>query len=79
MKTLAVKVVVVGVAALICGSGAGLLFSLWYYGLIPEDWIADVLDSDTHAKMAFRFWAAFIVGAIFGGVWVWRVVKNIKF
>jgi hypothetical protein len=79
MKTLMVKIAVVCLAALVCGSVAGVRFSLWYYDFIPDWRIADVLDSDTYAKMAFRFWAAFIVGAVFGGVWVYRVVKNTKF
>jgi len=79
MKALLIKTVVVCVAALICGVVAGVLFSLWYYGFIPRPMLTDVYLSDTYAAMRLRFWAAFAVGAGFGGVWSYRMVKTMKF
>jgi hypothetical protein len=79
MKALLVKTVVVCLAAVIWGGVAGVLFSLWYDGFIPEHRLGDVLDSDTSAKMWLRFWAASAVGAVFGVAWSYRVVKDIKF
>ena len=79
MRVLLMKVTVVCLAAIVCGGVAGALFSLWYYGFIPRYRLGDVLDSDTYAKMALRFWAAFAIGAIFGVVWSYRAVKTMKF
>ena len=78
MRVLLMKVTVVCLAAIVGGGVAGVLFSLWYYGFVPRYRLADVLDSDTYAKMALRFWAAFAVGAVFGVAWSYRVVKTIK-
>lgn len=79
MKALLIKIVVICVAAIICGGVAGVLFFLYYYGFVPRRQLADVLNSDTYAKMNLRFWAAFAVGAAFGGVWSYRIVKAMKF
>ncbi len=78
MKALLVKVVVVCLAALVCGAVAGVLFSLWYYGFIPRPMLTDVYLSDTYARMRLRFWIAFAVGAVFGVVWSYRIIKTMK-
>ncbi len=79
MKLLLTKIVVFCLAAIVCGGVAGVLFSLYYYSFIPDWRLADVLNSDTHAKVALRFWAAFGVGAVVGVAWAYGVVKTIKF
>ncbi len=78
MKALLIKIAMVGVIAAVCGGIAGLLFSLCFYGLIPRYLLPAVLDSDTVAKMHLRFWGAFAVGAIFGVVWSYRMVKDME-
>jgi len=40
--------------------------------------LARVYLSDTPAKMHLRFWIAFALGAIFGIVWSYKIVKDIK-
>ncbi|HPC96260.1 MAG TPA: hypothetical protein PLU87_15040 [Sedimentisphaerales bacterium] len=75
-KAWLIKGTVILVIAVICGSIAGVLFSLFFYGFIPAPWRADMYLSDTEAKMKLRFWAAFAVGAIFGAVWSYRIVKD---
>lgn len=77
MKTVLVKILVVCVAALICGVVAGVLVSLFYYDVVPQPMLVETYLSDTYAKMRLRFWIAFAVGAIFGVVWSYRVVKSI--
>jgi len=76
MKALLVKGTVILVIAVICGGIAGLLLSLCFYGFVPRHMLSDVLDSDTEAKMHLRFWGAFAIGAIFGAVWSYRIVKD---
>ncbi len=78
MRTLLVKVAVVCLVAIICGGVAGVLFSLWYYGFIPRPMLTDAYLSDTQARMRLRFWIAFAVGAVFGAVWSYRIVRTMK-
>ncbi len=77
-KALLTKISVICVIAVVCGGVAGLLFSLCFYGFVPRHMLSDVLDSDTEAKMNLRFWGAFAVGAIFGVVWSYRMVKDME-
>ncbi len=76
MKPLLTKVLVVCLIALICGAAAGLLFSLFFYGMLPEHMRAEVYVSDTPARVRLRFWIAFAAGAILGAVWSYRMVKG---
>ena len=76
MKPLAIKIVVVVLIAAICGVVVGGLFSLFFYGFVPRHMLADVLASDTSTKAKWRFWIAFLAGAIFGAVWSYRMVKD---
>jgi len=78
-KALLLKALVVCIIAMVCGTLAGVAFSLLYYGLIPTPMRADVYLSDTYAKMRLRFWLAFAAGAVFGAVWSYRIVKSIEF
>lgn len=78
MKGVLIKILVICIIAAICGVIAGIGFSLFFYGLIPDnDLLARVYLSDTEAKVRFRFWMAFAAGAIFGAVWSYRIVKSI--
>ncbi len=76
MKPLLMKSFVVCLIALICGGAVGLLFSLFFYGMLPEHMTAEVYLSDTPARVKLRFWIAFAVGAIFGAVWSYKMVKD---
>lgn len=44
--------------------------------MLPRHQMTEVYLSDTPEKVKLRFWIAFAVGAIFGLVWSYRVVKN---
>lgn len=77
-KAWLIKGTVILLIAVICGGIAGLLFSLFFYGFIPAPWRAHIYLSDTEAKMKLRFWGAFAVGAIFGVVWSYRIVKDME-
>lgn len=78
MKTLLTKIAMVCIIAAVCGGIVGLLFSLFFYGLVPRYMLSAVLDSDTEAKMKLRFWGAFAAGAIFGVVWSYRMVRDME-
>jgi len=78
MKPLLIKIFVVCLIAAICGVIAGVVFSIWFYGLIPRPWHAEVIASDTPAKAWLRFWLAFAVGAVGGAVWSYRIVKDLE-
>jgi ABC-type transporter Mla maintaining outer membrane lipid asymmetry permease subunit MlaE len=73
-----VKLLVMFLAAVIFGLIGGVLFSLHFYGFIPDFMLAKVYLSDTPSKMHFRFWIAFIVGAIIGIIWSYKAVKDLK-
>ena len=75
-KSLAIKVLVIFLIAVICGVLTGVLFSLFFYGFVPRHMLADVLASDTSVKAKWRFWIAFIAGVIFGLVWAYRIFKD---
>ncbi len=78
MKALLTKITVVCVIAVICGVIAGGLFSLCFYGFVPEHKLAEVYVADTPAKAKLRFWIAFAAGAVFGIVWSYRIVKDME-
>ena len=78
MKSLIMKLLVICLAAGICGTVGGVLFSLCFYSFVPQYRLPDILSDDTAANMHFRFWMAFIVGAVIGIVWSWKAVKDIK-
>ena len=73
-----VKLLVVFLGAVIFGLIAGVLFTIYFYGFVPDSILAKVYLSDTPAKMRLRFWIAFAVGAIFGIIWTYRAVKDIE-
>ncbi|MHC4534237.1 MAG: hypothetical protein ACYS6K_09805 [Planctomycetota bacterium] len=66
------------IGAVIFGLVVGVLFSLFFYGFIPRPWLAQVYLSDTPKKMHFRFWMAFVAGAIAGSIWSYQAVKDIE-
>lgn len=78
MRSLLIKIFVVGLIAAVCGAAVGVGFSLCFYGFIPRPWLAEFLDSDTAAAAKLRFWIAFVVGAAGGAVWAYRTVKDLK-
>ena len=78
MKTWLIKAVAVCIIAVICGCIGGLLFSLYFYGFVPRHMLADVLESDTEAKMKLRFWIAFAVSAIPGLAWAYRILRDVQ-
>lgn len=77
-KTTLGKLFVIFLAAVICGLVTGVVFSIYFYGLVPRSMLAEVYLSDTPAKMHLRFWIAFAAGAIIGIVWSYKVVKDIE-
>ncbi len=80
MNMLLAKILFISLTAAICGAVAGVLFSLWFYGIIPDEQVATkVYLSDTYAKVKLRFWIAFAVGAVFGGVWSYRMARGSYF
>jgi hypothetical protein len=77
VKAILLKTLVVCIAAGVCGAIAGVLFSVFFYNFVPRSMLTEVYLSDTHAKMKLRFWIAFGVGAVFGIVWSYRIVKDL--
>ena len=75
-KATLIKLSIICLAAVVCGVIVGVLFSIFFYGLLPRDIGTEVYLADTHAKMHLRFWIAFAVGAVIGIIWAYRVVKD---
>ena len=81
MKAFLIKLLVVCLAAVICDTVAGGLFSFFFYGFVNKFMPGRTIEiyiSDTPLKIYLRFWIAFIVGAIMGIVWSYKVVKGIE-
>ena len=77
-KEILIKLLIILTGSAICGLIVGVLFTVYFYGFIPRPWLARVYLSDTKAKMHFRFWAAFAVGAVAGSLWLYKIVKEYK-
>ena len=81
MKTFLIKLLVVFLAAVICGIVVGGFFSIFFYSIVDRivpGRSMEIYTSDTSAKMHLRFWIAFIVGAIIGIIWSYKIVKDLK-